>query len=497
MNLVNIVSSKLSFKKGLSSTALVFILIAVIVRIAFLFCSDNGFNGDSATRLYFCCMWYHSPSVMVGYDWLPLHFYLLGAPMYLLNETVWTPRIITLIFGILSAFPLFFLTKRIFGDNTALLSLLIFALLPAHIVLSVVSLSEVPFIFFLLCAFYYAFEYIETRSYRDLLLTVLFLLLINFIRFEGWLFSLLILFVLIESKMSLRALIIYLSPISALILFVLIISRQMTGDAFWGLNESDRFVKNSLIGIDPLVNAKDIPDAFVAFGIVFFPIGIVAGIKSKSAKRYLFLLAVPLIYTLYKVLSSSLTGQYRYFITSSILSIPFIVLGINLVISFIVKKQDDRRLILAAIVCVLLCLGHWKKVMIEPLKPGGNGKFYTGFISSALWVKENLKDSRVVVDDDFFSTYLWMVYADKIGKNNRTYEKSYTVETSPDCWKDSIAISTKFYRLVKENKVTHIVLFKNGNIASHLNFHDQVEKIKDLQFKKIYSNNGYYIYETM
>ena len=123
------------------------------------------------------------------------------------------------------------------------------------------------FIFFLLCAFYYAYEYIETRSYRDLLLTVLFLLLINFIRFEGWLFSLLILFVLIESKMSLRALIIYLSPISALILFVLIISRQMTGDAFWGLNESDRFVKNSLIGIDPLVNAKDIPDAFVAFGI--------------------------------------------------------------------------------------------------------------------------------------------------------------------------------------------------------------------------------------
>lgn len=148
-------------------------------------------------------------------------------------------------------------------------------------------------------------------------------------------------------------------------------------------------------------------------------------------------------------------------------------------------------------ICILLCVFKYDRVLIKPGETEGAGKFYPGFISSALWVKANLKDARILVDDDQFSTYSWMVYADKIGRNERTDELSIAVQALPDSWKDSIAISTKFHDLIRQEHVTHITLFSHGGISARLNFHNDLDSLRDLRFAKIYENSGFRIYKVL
>ena len=477
-------------------TAFVFLLLTITLRTIYLIYSDNGFNGDCSTRLYFCYWWIHSPSIMVGYDWLPLHFYLLGIPMFFSQEVVWTPRIVTVIFGVLSVFPFAALLRKVFEERVVLYSLLIFALLPAHIVLSVITLSEVPFIFFLLCALNYAFRFLNSNTTKDLVLTILFLSMANFIRFEGWMFSFLLFLVFWNARVSYTRLLTYLSGLAPLILYVLIMSWKKMGDPFWGLNESDRFVINSLKDINPIDNGIEIMNAFPALSVILLPLGIFFYHKNVFVKRYLFLLSVPLLYTLFKIFSCSLTGQYRYLITSSILSIPFIALTIQQMAIVIFRNDEKKRSVLIYMVCILICIVPYQKVLWDPIQPGSNGKFAPGYIASALWVKSNLPNSKLLLDTDFFSTYTWMVYADKISMYNCTTEKSWALERYPDIWKDSNAISTSFYAMIKANHVTHLVLFKNGNISTHLHFRNKLETINDLHFDRIYDYNGYSVYKV-
>jgi hypothetical protein len=362
--------------------------------------------------------------------------------------------------------------------------------------LGVVTLSEVPFIFFLLLALDFTFRFLRSLAARDMLLTIFFLSLANLLRFEGWCFTLLILFVFIRARVGFRMILGFVAAVSVPIMYILVASYRMTGDAFWGINESDRFVLTSLKGSSPLNSLRDVPDAFVAFWIVFFPIGVWYTARDRSVQRYLFIFSIPLLYTFYKVLTLSLTGQYRYFMTGSILSLPFVAAGIDQMAAIFFRRYPGPRTIAFAIGAVLLCAGKYNKVMIEPLQPGRGGKFDKGFISSALWMKDSLQGARVIVDDDQFSNYSWKVYADKIVKNNRTNERSYAVEVSYDSWKDSTFLANTFYNVIRQDSVTHLAFFKGGIMATRLNFYRPIETRKNLRFKKVYENNGYRIYEV-
>lgn len=127
-------------------------VLAFAVRTAFMLVSDNFFNGDSGSRLYMSYIWSAQPTFFTGFDWLPLHFYLMGAAIRLTGDVIWAPRMVGVLLGALTIIPFYYLVKRYFGIFIAVLSAVLFVMKPIHINLSVVTLSEVPFAFFIISA---------------------------------------------------------------------------------------------------------------------------------------------------------------------------------------------------------------------------------------------------------------------------------------------------------------------------------------------------------
>ena len=177
------------------------VLLGAILRIYILLISNNRWGSDPTSRVMVAMEWLKRPSLIPPHiDWLPLHFYLMGIGLKILNAPLFTPRLISLIFGILSFIPFYKLVNMIFGRRLALMSLWLLIFYPVHVLCSVVSLSEIIFLFFLLCGLYFFFRYREIFNSYLLLVSSLFLILASIVRYEAWLFVLFIPFLLCYEK---------------------------------------------------------------------------------------------------------------------------------------------------------------------------------------------------------------------------------------------------------------------------------------------------------
>src|SRR5690606_11611124 len=90
------------------------LFLAVAVRIAYLSVADNYFNGDTGARLQISHQWMNFPSLFCGYDWLPLHFYMLGIAMKLTGSYDLIPRLLTLLMGVCTLIPFYALVRKTF-----------------------------------------------------------------------------------------------------------------------------------------------------------------------------------------------------------------------------------------------------------------------------------------------------------------------------------------------------------------------------------------------
>lgn len=131
-------------------------------------------------------------------DWLPLHSIIDAGALLIYNDLFWTPRIISLIFGLLSIAALGHLSYKLFQNQTSLLLTALFALFyPPHIMFSAVPLTEIMFIFFITEAAALFISWHRERSNKELYLSALFSTLASGIRYEGWIFIFAFLLVLL------------------------------------------------------------------------------------------------------------------------------------------------------------------------------------------------------------------------------------------------------------------------------------------------------------
>ncbi len=115
-----------------------------------------NFYGDPLTRIKALTAWMAHPFFLKSFigarQFGPLHLYLLALGQWIHRDLDGGPRLISLIFGSLSAFPLFRLAERRFGRTAALISTLGLAVYPLHIQASTTAASEAVFLWFLLWA---------------------------------------------------------------------------------------------------------------------------------------------------------------------------------------------------------------------------------------------------------------------------------------------------------------------------------------------------------
>ena len=171
----------------------VILFIAAILRLYVLLISNNCYKADPISRIMTAINWLRNISfIPEASNWLPLHFYIMGIGLKVFNNPFFTPRFISFLFGIASLVIFYKLVDMIFGQRIAFLSLCLLAFYPIHIICSVVSLSEIIFLCFLLSSFYFCFKYTSTYKLNLLFFSIGFLVLACMTRYEAWIFIFLI-----------------------------------------------------------------------------------------------------------------------------------------------------------------------------------------------------------------------------------------------------------------------------------------------------------------
>lgn len=174
-------------------TAALLALVTLAARAA-LFPFNQNLFGDAAARTELAFEWAAQPHWISGAgdgarQFGPLHLYVVGAMSWIWREKEHVGRLASLVFGAGSAFPLFFLTRRLFGWRAGAWACLALCAWGLHVQMSTTAGSEALFLFLLLSATWqFAEGYLGNRT-APLVAAAALMNLAMATRYEGWLLA--------------------------------------------------------------------------------------------------------------------------------------------------------------------------------------------------------------------------------------------------------------------------------------------------------------------
>lgn len=345
-------------------------------------------EGDAMCRIEVARDFYFThQGIPGGLIWLPLHFFLLMIPCFFNIDIVKGSTYVTLVLGMLTFPVLYFLVKRRFNETIALITCFLLAVNPFHIKYSVITMTEVPFLFFAITALWFLFEYIQEEHFSFLILSALALTCCDQIRFEGWMLSGLLPFYLLYYKKGFKRFIQYGFMNSLNIIIYIVVSLANTDHLIHGLTMSDLEVKYNYTVIPnhfEHIFQGMLWDMVIPFWmLLFLAHGVWLALKRKTELPWLttglFLLGM----ITWKVLRLQTEPAWRYFSASMFLLLPFMAVSINSLIG-------KNRFIRTGAFSVLLAVFIGKIAMqYSVLKEQPNVP--KGLFEAADWMKAHKK----------------------------------------------------------------------------------------------------------
>jgi 4-amino-4-deoxy-L-arabinose transferase-like glycosyltransferase len=166
-----------------SGISLSFLLAGVVVRVVcFMFSTNIG--GDALSRAEITSEWLQNPSWRPDAfgAYLPLHFWLMAIPDYLLGDAELGGRLVSVVLGTASLYLFWLCARELFEERAADYSLIVFALYAVNVGYSTNSSSEAPYLFFLLGGLTCFFSFRRSEKYSHLVLSGLCMTLASAIR---------------------------------------------------------------------------------------------------------------------------------------------------------------------------------------------------------------------------------------------------------------------------------------------------------------------------
>jgi len=165
--------------------------VYLAVRIWVYVASDNGIDHhhNAFDRPLFVEQWLQEGRVVPDPAYPPVHFYLLALLRVFSAEMVHAPRLLSLFCALLTFWPLFSLTRRLFGEAAGWWTGLAFAFFPLAARTAVISLEVAPYLLFVALACERLSKGWEGKrdDRRALLWGAFWLTVACATRFEGWL----------------------------------------------------------------------------------------------------------------------------------------------------------------------------------------------------------------------------------------------------------------------------------------------------------------------
>lgn len=493
-------------------------ILAFSVRLIWILLTDNAGNGDAGMRLVGMKRWItiittsdittdsFSPYyLMPSRDWLPLHYYLIGLFSYITNEWIYTPRILSGLIGALTVIPLYKLTRLKFNKQTAFFSIILFLCYGYHIFLSSLVLSEVFYIFFVIWSYHFIEKWMQNDNDKMLRFLALSLSALCLLRYEGWFLVCVILIVLPFMKRinQWREYFVLCGMVGASVLCIMLLEIGYGEHPLRGILYSDFEVKTAL-GNKP-VSLVHLFNEYLNSFVVFSVLSVILFIHKFKKINYLLLLLylIPLVPFLYKLSNGTLTAQARYLSLYMVSLIPFIA---NVFYAIYLKYSSKFLFFTLTLFVITLNQSLVKSSVNNTIL----FNYPTGFHESTAFVR-NMSDGYFYVDNCIqFGEFNWWVETDVnedyvgvnwINQNTLRSTKTRNVFFISSCERDrsltGVWDSQKFDSVLTNKKISHIMLFPNGELSELLKFSNPNEEYKGFLFKKIFDKNKHYIYEIV
>lgn len=173
--------------------ALLFGLMAVSLACRLLvFPINEHLYGDAVSRTEMAEQWARAPHVITSFgdgaaQYGPLHLYLVAAALELFDRND-ASRVLSLVFGVLTTIPLFFLTRRYFGTIAARWACLALAVWGLHVGVSTTGGSEAVALFCMWCAFAGVARGLATRRLAAFAWAALAMNAAGALRYDAWMY---------------------------------------------------------------------------------------------------------------------------------------------------------------------------------------------------------------------------------------------------------------------------------------------------------------------
>ncbi|MCY1081205.1 glycosyltransferase family 39 protein [Archangium lansingense] len=177
------------------STRLLLLLLlgaALLPRLVLMPFNEN-YYGDAVARTELAERWAREPHVITSYgdgayQFGPLHLYVVGAALKVVEDKALAGRLVSLLFGVLSVVPLFALTRRLFGWRAGVWASLAFSVWGMHLQMSTTAASEALSLFFMLWVFALIAEGLDENRLGPLFGAGVVLNLACAVRYDAWMF---------------------------------------------------------------------------------------------------------------------------------------------------------------------------------------------------------------------------------------------------------------------------------------------------------------------
>jgi len=309
------------------------IVLGALARVLSYFCSVNS-GGDAGAHVELAAKWLQHPTWKFVFEvYPPGHFWLIGLCTLLFHNVITAGRMLSLILGIASLFPLWKLARLLYGEWAGMLSLAVFSLYTLHIAYSTTSSAEVSYLFFFLVGAYFFFRFLneESRKLSLLAFSGISLSISESVRFEAWvLFAgmFLVLAVVLRTGASrvswgqwCRALVVFGATAGAWPVFMMVYCWRTFGDPMYLVTANRSRVVEYLAasGVSHLYQLALMPSALVIalspFAIAGAIYGFVLSFSSRLKASFAALTAFFAAVQAYQLWNGGLLATARYSIT--------------------------------------------------------------------------------------------------------------------------------------------------------------------------------------
>jgi 4-amino-4-deoxy-L-arabinose transferase-like glycosyltransferase len=153
--------------------------------LSYLYSNNSG--GDAWARVALTAQWLQHPTFQVVFDaYPPGHFWMIGLLHLVVPDVTTSGRLLSLILGIASLPVVLKLGRVLYGNESGIFALAVFAFFSLHIGYSATSSSEVCYLFFLLASLLYFFVGLSRGSAWQLGLSGAALSVAELTRLEAW-----------------------------------------------------------------------------------------------------------------------------------------------------------------------------------------------------------------------------------------------------------------------------------------------------------------------